>query len=119
MFTSDGAGPGDSKSLAGSLTPPDLLALSLAGIGIYGVMAYLATQRTQEIGVRIAFGATAGRVLKRIGFEGRRPVVDRSGRWPRRRRGSLAAALSYARQANLEWPGRRGTRHYSTSRPRA
>jgi macrolide transport system ATP-binding/permease protein len=52
-----------------------LLALSLAGIGIYGVMAYVVSQRTQEIGIRIALGATAGRVLKRIALEGLRPVL--------------------------------------------
>jgi predicted permease len=52
-----------------------LLALSLAGIGIYGVMAYVVSQRTQEIGLRIALGATAGRVLQRIAFEGLRPVL--------------------------------------------
>ena len=52
-----------------------LLALSLAGIGIYGVMAYVVSQRTQEIGIRIALGATTGRVLQRIAIEGLRPVL--------------------------------------------
>ena len=51
------------------------LAMLLAAIGVYGVVAYLVGQRTQEIGVRRALGAQAAEIVGMLVRESMRPVM--------------------------------------------
>jgi len=59
-------------SLAGVL---GLLALLLASVGLYGVMSFIVTQRTREIGIRAALGAQGSDVVSRFLRQGIKLIV--------------------------------------------
>ncbi len=52
-----------------------ILSLLLASVGLYGVLSYLATQRTTELGIRMALGAQRDQLLQLMLFDGLRPAL--------------------------------------------
>jgi predicted permease len=63
------------KTFTFSATVLAIMALLLASIGVYGVMAFLASQREKEVGIHLALGATRRDVLLLMLSQGMRPVI--------------------------------------------
>jgi ABC-type antimicrobial peptide transport system permease subunit len=60
---------------AGLLSALGLVGLVLAGVGIYGVVAFFVSQRSREIAVRLAVGARPADVVRLVVRQGLRPVL--------------------------------------------
>jgi len=66
---------GDARLSASMVLSFAMLSLILASVGLYGVLSYLTTQRTGEIGVRMALGAQREEVLRLMLGDGLRPAL--------------------------------------------
>ena len=53
-----------------------VLAIAIAGVGVFGIVGFLVARRTQELGIRIALGARPGNVVRLVLVDGLRPVAS-------------------------------------------
>ena len=65
----------DIRILGGMFATFGVVALILASMGLYAVMAFAVGRRTSEVGIRMALGADAGRIIRLILRQGAAPVV--------------------------------------------